>query len=81
MGGTCGLIGANFLGPRLGLFQDSLPLQENRIRDKLDRLEQLYVNMRKEFITKKSIQRNDVSRYLRETQPNKNWAIDGTIKG
>jgi len=26
VGGTCGLVGAFFLGPRLGLFQDSLPL-------------------------------------------------------
>ena len=26
VGGTCGLVGASFLGPRLGLFNDSLPI-------------------------------------------------------
>ena len=26
VGGTCGLVGAQFLGPRLGLFSDSLPV-------------------------------------------------------
>lgn len=39
VGGSCGLVGASFLGPRLGLFKDSLPEQENRIREKLDRFE------------------------------------------
>jgi len=40
VGGTCGLVGAAILGPRLGLFNDSLPIQENKIREKFERLEQ-----------------------------------------
>ena len=39
VGGTCGLVGANFLGPRLGLFNESLPIAENKIREKMERLE------------------------------------------
>ena len=40
VGGTCGLVGAAILGPRLGLFNDSLPIVENKIREKLERVEQ-----------------------------------------
>ena len=36
IGGSCGLVGAAFLGPRLGLFNESLPIQENKIQEKLD---------------------------------------------
>lgn len=57
VGGTCGLVGAFFLGPRLGLFQDSLPLTENRIREKIEKLEHMFQNM--------SI---DVSRNYKELQ-------------
>ena len=46
VGGTCGLVGANFLGPRLGLFNDSLPIQENKIREKLERKEHQIHNNR-----------------------------------
>ena len=45
VGGTCGLVGAAILGPRLGLFNDSLPIQENKIREKLERLEHQYLNL------------------------------------
>ena len=46
VGGTCGLVGSFFLGPRLGLYQDSLPLTENRIRDKIEKLELLHKNLK-----------------------------------
>ena len=45
VGGTCGLVGASFLGPRLGLFKDSLPVQENKVREKLEKLETLNQNL------------------------------------
>mmetsp|Transcript_12940 Transcript_12940/g.17429 ORF Transcript_12940/g.17429 Transcript_12940/m.17429 type:complete len:97 (+) Transcript_12940:511-801(+) len=45
VGGTCGVVGAFFLGPRLGLFADSLPVAENRIRDKIEKLELLNRNL------------------------------------
>ena len=35
VGGTCGLVGSIFLGPRLGRFPDTLPLAENKIRDRI----------------------------------------------
>ena len=48
VGGTCGLVGAAILGPRLGLFNDSLPIQENKIREKFERLEQQCYNLQKD---------------------------------
>lgn len=48
VGGTCGLIGAAQLGPRLGLFQETLPIQENKIRDKLEKLEHMQDTMQVE---------------------------------
>ena len=44
VGGTCGLVGANFLGPRLGLFTDSLPIAENKIRERLEKKEHSTAN-------------------------------------
>ena len=44
VGGTCGYVGANFLGPRLGLFNDSLPIAENKIRERLERKEHAVQN-------------------------------------
>ena len=33
------MVGANFLGPRLGLFNDSLPITENKIRERFEKKE------------------------------------------
>ena len=52
VGGTCGLVGAAILGPRLGLFNDSLPIQENKIREKLERLEHQFLNLQNESAVK-----------------------------
>ena len=48
IGGSCGLVGAAFLGPRLGLFNDSLPIQENKIQEKLDQFEDLVHKLKHE---------------------------------
>lgn len=48
VGGTCGMVGAAILGPRLGLFNDSLPIQENKIREKLERFEHEFQNLQTE---------------------------------
>ena len=55
IGGSCGLVGAAFLGPRLGLFTESLPVQENKIKEKLDKLKRKTAVLRQE-ISAKNIQ-------------------------
>ena len=64
VGGTCGLVGANFLGPRLGLFNDSLPIKENKIREKLGRKEHQLWNDRLNYHAMMKQLRSLVSRYL-----------------
>lgn len=45
VGGTCGLVGSQFLGPRLGFFSDSLPQKENKIRERLERVERQFKSL------------------------------------
>ena len=52
VGGTCGLVGAAILGPRLGLFNDSPLVVENKIREKLERLENQYSTLHGETFQK-----------------------------
>lgn len=40
------MVGAQFLGPRLGLYKDTLPLAENKIREKIDKREHVVNNLR-----------------------------------
>ena len=58
------MVGANFLGPRLGLFTDSLPTTENRIREKLERKEQSLQNLRHNFKVRMGRLKNLVMKYL-----------------
>ena len=64
VGGTCGLVGANFLGPRLGLFNDSLPITENKIREKLERKEHTVQNYRVDQAKKLAEIKDLVFKYL-----------------
>lgn len=39
VGGTCGLVGTAFLGPRLGLYKDSIFALEIKIAEKIEKVE------------------------------------------
>ena len=87
VGGTCGLVGANFLGPRLGLFTDSLPTTENRIREKLERKEQSLKNFKLEFKDRMGRLKNLVMKYLWKSNQyktmkdqNENVIIEQTVR-
>ena len=71
VGGTCGLVGAYMLGPRLGLYNSSLPTAENKIREKIYKREHFCQNLRREQITKIAQQRDQVIKYLQHLEKSK----------
>lgn len=64
VGGTCGLVGANFVGARLGLFKDTLPIYENKVLEKITKKSRGGQTLQVENVKKMKKQRLLIAEYL-----------------